>query len=131
MMVAYSFKAQFVEPIRTRRKQQTIRADRGGRSRHARPGEALQLYTAMRTKHCELIGRAICSAVAPILIRFDQPRLYVYPAIVARTDRQLDHFAQLDGFTCWRSMCEFWKAAHGTLADFRGTIIYWQDFLEP
>lgn len=45
-MVAYSFQKRFVEPIRSGRKRQTIRADR---KRHARPGEVLQLYSGMRT----------------------------------------------------------------------------------
>ena len=48
-MVAYSFKRRFREPILAGSKQQTIRADR---KRHARRGEALQLYTGMRTTQC-------------------------------------------------------------------------------
>jgi len=59
-MVAYSFKAQFREPILAGTKRQTIRADR---KRHARLGEALQLYTGMRTRQCKLIGRATCNAL--------------------------------------------------------------------
>ncbi|MEJ0016825.1 MAG: ASCH domain-containing protein [Acetobacteraceae bacterium] len=47
-MVAYSFKRDFAAPILAGIKRQTIRADR---RRHARPGEVLQLYTGMRTKH--------------------------------------------------------------------------------
>lgn len=49
-----------------RPKRQTIRAI--GKRRHARPGETLQLYTAMRTKQCEKIGEARCIAVLPIRI---------------------------------------------------------------
>lgn len=86
-MVAYSFKAQFVEPIRAglglptepqiRPKRQTIRADR---KRHARPGEELQLYRGMRTRQCFLIGRAACTEVTKIRIidagdRPDRPDL--------------------------------------------------------
>lgn len=74
-MVAYSYKARFVEPIRLGlepgpwipgMKRQTIRADR---KRHARPGEEIQHYRGMRTRQCFLIGRAICEAVRRIGFR--------------------------------------------------------------
>jgi hypothetical protein len=48
-MVAYSFHRQFVDPIRQGVKTGTVRA---ARMRHANVGERIQLYTAMRTKHC-------------------------------------------------------------------------------
>jgi hypothetical protein len=65
-MVAYSFKRQFVDPIRSGTKAQTIR---GRRIRpHAVPGDALQLYCGMRTKGCFLIARATCREVSPIRI---------------------------------------------------------------
>lgn len=85
-MVAYSFKRQFVAPIRIglgkevfdaayrsdsvvlRPKRQTIRAI--GKRRHARVGETLQLYTAMRTKQFQLIGKARCTVVRHIIITF-------------------------------------------------------------
>ncbi|MFK5597639.1 hypothetical protein ACFZ8E_11600 [Methylobacterium sp. HMF5984] len=55
-MVAYSFKARFAAPILAGTKAQTIPAERTGRSRHARPGEQLQLFSGMRTKHCLRLG---------------------------------------------------------------------------
>jgi uncharacterized protein YqfB (UPF0267 family) len=66
-MVAYSFKARFVEPILAGTKTQTIRADR---KRHARPGEDLQLYTAMRTKQCKLIRVARCTQIVSVMLSF-------------------------------------------------------------
>lgn len=71
-MVAYSFKQRFAPqiiaglqtgPLVVGMKRQTIRADR---KRHARPGEELQLYTGMRTRSCQLLGRTTCTAVAPV-----------------------------------------------------------------
>lgn len=85
-MVAYSYKAGFVAPIRVglglavldlhyelggylpgqpiRPKRQTIRAN--GRRRHARPGEALQHYHGMRTTKCFKIGDARCKGVSDV-----------------------------------------------------------------
>jgi hypothetical protein len=59
LMVAYSFKERFAEPILNGTKGGTIRASRKGPLRaatggHAKPGEELQLYTDMRTRNCRL-----------------------------------------------------------------------------
>lgn len=65
-MVAYSFKTMFADRIRAGENCQTIRADR---KRHARPGEKMQIFTGMRTKHCErLIPDPLCISVEPIRI---------------------------------------------------------------
>lgn len=126
-MVAYSFKSRFVEPIAAGRKRQTIRNDR---KRHARPGEELQLYTAMRTKQCRLIARAVCFAVTPIRIEFfrlgrPMPSITIGDRlpIVARDDR--NSFAHKDGFAHWDDMADFWRAEHGTLDVFSGVLIEW------
>jgi hypothetical protein len=76
-MVAYSFQKRFADavlaglepgPWRPGMKRWTLRHDR---RRHARPGEAVQLYTGMRTRSCRLLGRAQCQAVVPVLIGWD------------------------------------------------------------
>lgn len=51
-MVAYSFHPRFVDAILGGTKRQTIRMHR---RRHARPGEEMQLYAGMRTRHCRLV----------------------------------------------------------------------------
>jgi len=121
-MVAYSFRSRFIQPIEVGRKRQTIRNDR---KRHARPGEQVQLYTAMRTKQCRLIARSICFAVTPIRLEFESPRITVGDRlpIVARDDR--DSFAWRDGFEDWDDMAAFWKAEHETLDVFSGVLIEW------
>jgi hypothetical protein len=63
-MVAYSFNPIFVGPILAGTKRQTIRAER---KRHARPGEAMQLYTGMMRWWCGqrpavAASSSICSA---------------------------------------------------------------------
>jgi hypothetical protein len=135
-MVAYSFKRQFVAPIlvglgvdkldlvrrpkavvailsslsvRPRPKRQTIRAD--GLKRHARPGEELQLYCGMRTKGCFLIGRAHCIEVLPIAIEIEAPRITLNTGrdrVHLTTLRELDAFAQADGFASYEEMGLFW-----------------------
>lgn len=126
-MVAYSFAAQFIHPIVTGTKCQTIRADR---KRHARAGEALQLYTAMRTKQCRLIGRAACESVAPITIDL-RDHWIDFPATGVRytNARDLDFFARIDGFADWSAMLAFWRANHPEApVVFSGMIIRWCDF---
>lgn len=125
-MVAYSFKAQFVLPIQAGAKKQTIRKARVGKTRHARPGETVQLYTAMRTKFCTLIGTAKCTLVVPVTIDavvndvlIDGERIWIRD--------QLELLACRDGFTCWTEMRDFWERTHGT-DPFTGVLIHWTDF---
>jgi hypothetical protein len=125
-MVAYSFNKQFSKPILSGVKSQTIRADR---KRHARAGEALQLYTGMRTRHCRLIGLATCAQTAPIRIQ-----LHIHP-MVEIGDQQftplngIDDFARSDGFEDWRAMRLFWEENHPDVPIFSGLLIRWTNFI--
>jgi len=147
-MPAYSFKKRFIVPIRlglglpysiddidgdlavsSLPKRQTIRAI--GRRRHARPGEAVQLYYGMRTKQCEKIGEGRCTAVLPIRIvvkehsmptEVDGKHVGVGSAEYPGGMREL---AQLDGFEHAEDMHEFWKQEHG-LGEFNGLLIKWE-----
>lgn len=111
-------------PILAGTKRQTIRAPRKGRSRHARPGEELQLYTAMRTKYCTLIGRAVCAEVVPVRLDFNLNNLTVNGEL----DGQRDLFARSDGFADWPEMCAFWAKEHPGITVFDGMLIRWTDF---
>ncbi len=131
-MVAYSFKARFADPILAGTKAQTDRADR---CRHARPGEQLQLYTGMRTKHCRLIARVKCLDVMPVRLTFHR----AFGPIRSALDRILlgcdamKAFAQADGFGeetgfGLLKMAKFWFETHGKGVeeiDFRGVVIRW------
>lgn len=121
-MVAYSFKRRFVDPILEGTKRQTIRADR---RRHARPGEELQLYTAMRTKSCRLIAKARCLSVEPVLLFFIGPPLIVV-GTVRDPQPHPDDFAMADGFADWGEMHDFWRTEHFDPAEFEGVIIKWE-----
>ncbi len=126
-MVAYSFNKQFIAPIIEGSKRQTIRAYR---KRHARPGEMMQLYTAMRTKYCRAIGVSVCRMVAPITLDFEAERIR-YPFERGMTTifpPGLDAFAADDGFTDWAQMRAFWAQAHPEVSVFEGVLIRWADF---
>ncbi len=134
-MVAYSFKAQFAEPIIAGEKRQTVR---GERKRHARPGERLQLFTAMRTKHCRklLDLDPVCIDVRPISIVLDNAHREILSLIlldgVVLNDQEVEAFAIADGFRATRidgtaraQMGEFWLRNH-ELNQFTGVVIRWQ-----
>jgi hypothetical protein len=134
-MVAYSFNRRFAEPIASGHpatgivKRQTIRAPR---KRHARPGELLQLYQGMRTKHCRrIVADQLCTVVRPV-------RLWIARGYVQHLDTgeafgieaMLDDFARRDGFLHWADLQAFWQAAHPQAADpdmaFEGVLISWE-----
>lgn len=115
----------FRQPIRTGIKTQTIRAER---KRHARPGEELQLYYAMRTKYCTLIGRAGCLSVQPIRIEVDNAVIGFQSGRTLTTIDELNYFAAMDGFQSWFGMREFWKLHHPFMDVFDGMLIRWTNF---
>ncbi|MBX9596071.1 MAG: hypothetical protein K2X46_17030 [Roseomonas sp.] len=129
-MVAYSFKKQFERPIRDLTKGQTIRADR---KRHARPGEEVQLYIGMRTKHCRLIGRATCLEVLPCIVDLLCSEVDIYGATTVEKlgiDKpgSLDAFAVQDGFANFLEMELFWARQNPSVLVFKGVLIRWTDF---
>ncbi len=124
-MVAYSFQKRFIEPIRAGTKRQTIRNERTGRARHARPGEPVQLYFGLRTKHSRLIAAPLCEAVWPVRINLD--------GFVSANDGwirsgdDLDAFAVSDGFRDWADMVAFWSKHHPGVIVFSGVLIRWAE----
>ena len=123
-MVAYSFQRRFCDQIVRFEKRQTIRLPR---KRHARPGEPVQLYFGMRTKHCrkQVSLDPICKSVDPI--RFHVPSDGSL-ARVEPPDREMrpvsDRFAQLDGFDDADDFTRFWLEHHGA-GEFQGVLIRW------
>ena len=117
-MVAYSFTRRFVEPIliglepgppKPGAKRQTIRAER--RSRHARVGERMQLYFAMRSKQCRFLGEPRCVGVWSITMRFIPEPAITIEGLPPPAD--LDAFARGDGFSRgWHELQEFWAEFH-------------------
>ena len=128
-MVAYSFKKRFGPPILAGTKGQTIRADR---KRHARPGQELQLYTGMRTKHCTLLGRSPCLSVMPVRLCFSVRTASAPFEVGGRILdwSEMEVFARADGFEDIADMARFWWAEHppnhGDTIAFEGVLIRWQ-----
>ena len=123
-MVAYSFQKRFEPAIRTRAKDHTIRAERAGRSRHARPGERLQLYVGMRTSSCRLIATPLCNRVWPIRIDLRADIVFANDGRI-RMPGDLDAFAVSDGFADWADMTAFWAQQHPGVLVFSGQLIGW------
>lgn len=149
-MVAYSFNAAFVSPIVARIKRQTIRLPR---KRHARPGERMQLYYGMRTRHCrKLIPDPVCIGLDEVRIDLrelagidreegrpdwrDLVGLEVngIPLNVATGDVQADEYARGDGFpgmpdlgiSPFEHMVRWWLDVHGAVL-FDGVALRWED----
>lgn len=126
-MVAYNFKRQFVRPILDGAKAHTIRADR---KRHARPGEQVQLYWGLRSKHATLIARATCASALPIRLNFNMDAVVIEgrPHIVR--PKALDLFARSDGFDDWAGLRKFWHQEHDAPSSWSGVIVSWRGMFD-
>lgn len=136
-MVAYGFKAAFVDDIKARRKRQTIRLPR---KRHARPGEPVQLYVGLRTRYCrKIIPDPVCVGVDEVRIDLRDAQA---PGVAGSATIEvngiplvgaaLDDYARGDGFNGSRFVCpaehmlRWWLYVHGRML-FDGVAIRWED----
>lgn len=126
-MVAYNFQSQFVDPILSGTKLQTIRQI--GKRRHARPGETLQLYTGMRTNRCyRIITDPVCIAAIPVELRIGRSLLITQITLgesILTRPADLEAFARNDGFASLQAMSDYWRASYGEPI-FTGLLIAWQ-----
>lgn len=141
-MVAYNFQPVFEPQIVDGAKLQTVRALR---KRHARPGEALQLYCEQRSINCrKIIPDPVCSSIHLIHITTSE----LLPEFVASIEidgmplrkPEIELFAAADGFspahfgtsfhfadkpaTARAWMGWFWRQRHGA-GRFEGVLIKW------
>lgn len=144
-MVAYSFKSFFAPQIEALTKLQTVRANR---KRHARPGEAVQLFAGMRTRACRKLvdPDPICLSVVPIVIAttvmVEEVIASISVAGVPLNREEIEAFAVADGFgiehvgdTLYRqvgrrgsaraNMGAFWAEEHG-YGRFEGVLVKWR-----
>lgn len=119
-MVAYNFQGRFADLVASGRKAQTIRAPRKD-GRHAKVGDALQLYTGMRTRQCRKLRNAVCQDVCDIRLEANRILTCKPQELLALHD--LDQFARHDGFANWSEMREWFAGTHGL--PFRGVLIRW------
>ncbi|WP_027367387.1 hypothetical protein [Desulfocurvibacter africanus] len=122
-MVAYSFKSRFSEAVESGRKRQTIRAL--GKRRHARQGEAVQLYTGMRTRYCRKLVTPdpVCVSSLPIYMDQDMDGRLVVVLAGSRVD-DLEGLAKADGFHDAVEFREFFERNHEL--PFEGRLIRWK-----
>jgi uncharacterized protein YqfB (UPF0267 family) len=133
-VVAYNFNSAFVEDVAAGRKRQTVRRHR---KRHVRPGEFIQLFTGMRTRHCRKL-----TEIDPVCLRVDEIEIDVAVRGIAAmringiplSKEDQDAFARADGFGGFafplQTMGHWWRRIHGG-GTFRGVVIIWSDPLRP
>lgn len=117
-MTAYNFKAQFADDVESGKKMQTILAERKDK-RVPRPGEALQLYTGMRTKKCRKLRDAVCEYTREVTMTDAGMKIdgqAIYPATILE-------IAKADGFDSVEAFRDFFKTTHGF--PFHGVLIRW------
>ena len=117
-MIAYNFQARFADAVASGRKTQTIRAPR--KSGHAIVGQAIQLYTGLRTKGTRKLcdPDPLCIVSTYCAIREDSITLGNHPTV------DLDEFARRDGFTDFADMKAWFNETHGL--PFIGQLIAWR-----
>lgn len=116
-MPAYNFKPQFARYIMDGDKTHTIRQPR---KRPTVKGDALYLYTGMRTKNARRILVAKCKCVLPVTIAEDALTL----AHRRLSAPDADRFAHADGFADYFSMKAFFRAQYGL--PFKAQAISWE-----
>lgn len=127
-MVAYNFKSAFHEQLQDGTKRQTVR--HAGAKRHARPGEPVQIYAGLRTKHArKLIDDPICRTVDHIVIMVDRSAANGIATIeingIPLSREQMVAFAEADGFAGLNQFGAFWRFTHGE-GRFEGVVIRWE-----
>ena len=120
-MTAYNFQKQFAPLVASGQKRQTIRAT--GKRRHARPGEALQLYTGMQTKACRKLVTPdpVCREVLPVtMCEFNH---IVLIHIDGKLIDDAEALAIADGFRILGEFMQFFRNTQGL--PFQGVLIKW------
>jgi hypothetical protein len=137
MMVAYNFQGRFAEAVESGKKCRTFRRFRQGRSRHARPGEPVQLYTGQRTALCRKLmdpdplcesvtGYWLVRVIAPLYPGYDLD-FYLYRVGEAHplNARAVEAIALSDGFGSAAEFFEFFDGAYGVESSLRLVEIAW------
>lgn len=128
-MVAYSFNRRFIPGIEGGTKRQTIRAE--GKRRHARPGEPMQIYFGMRTRHArKIIADPVCVGVDKVEIVVSGAAPANIAGIVVNgvplPRIAFNRFAITDGFASIADFGAYWFETHGE-GRFHGVMIRWED----
>jgi len=111
------FQKQFAPQVESGAKRCTIRG------REAKPGEALYLYTGLRTKVCRKLGVEKCKRCRPIIIREDGVKLGDMDLSTNGDSGLLLSIANDDGFATFSLMRTWFRETHGL--PFAGYLIEW------
>ena len=119
-MPALNFKKQFMSAVLNGTKCQTIRATR---KHPIKVGDALYLYTGMRTKQCLRLRVTKCTRVEHISINtaFSAGTVRIGPRYLLASE--IDAMARADGFPSTKSFMDFFTENHGP--NFKGQLIEW------
>lgn len=122
-MPALNFMKRFVPSVEAGDKTHSIRAER---LRPWKVGDALALYTGMRSKACRLLFRTVVTKVEKIIIAIVpdmETGLILIDGYQLQPD-ELETFAKRDGFRDHADMMTFWQKTHAL--PFKGDIIHWK-----
>lgn len=119
-MGVYDFKDRFVPFILDGSKTHTIRGERADGYRDE-PGDIMHLYNKLRTKKRNLVMRAPCVRVEPIIIT---PGAMVRISGEWLEDDEREALARRDGFPDFAEMIAFWREPKNRLP-FKGWVFHW------
>ena len=111
-MVAFNFKKMHEPKILSGEKFSTVRP-----KRRCKPGDMLQLYTGMRTRHVKLLKVTECLSVDEVTIFHDR---------VEGIEMELDEFLSMEGFgdKSFEEFVTFFHRQYGL--PFTGYLVSWK-----
>ncbi len=115
-MVAFNFRARFVDAIKSGKKTSTIR-----KSLRCKVGNNMQLYTGQRTKACKKIADAVCVGTGIVGISNDDIKLYATDGVVPKGQ---DGLVTTEGFSSKEDLISFFSEHHGL--PFVGYAYFWE-----
>ena len=123
-MPALNFQRRFAPLIKSGEKRQTIRAPR---KHPVKAGQTLHLFTGMRQKGCEQLGKSICTSAREIILSSfgDDRRVGLLDPYLHCVDGE--EIAKADGFQSEKEMFDWFEKVHGL--PFKGSLIKWGELL--
>jgi hypothetical protein len=116
-----SFNKRFVDLVELGVKTQTIRANRKD-GRRPVPGDQINCYFGLRTKHATLIKIGEITSVRDV--RIEPARKLVWIGGSLLPPKKWDGFAKADGFEDYADMMSWWQRTHAA-ERFNGFMIQW------
>lgn len=116
-MPAINFLARYADAVAGGAKRQTVRRQR---KRPIAPGDALYLYTGMRTKACRRLLVTQCRMTRELRVTENGTLKLDGQALYAGA---IDQFARNDGLRDWNELRAFIERRYGL--PFDGVVIYW------